>query len=216
MKSIQEGERTNDAGHTRIANYSRHSAFHIWPKRLKNIASGLGDAIKGFRKAVTDDKKESDASSFNNVLDEKVIDGSEVESKAKPRRQRIPSSSGDDLIRAMFPDFGGLELLLILVVSLLVLGPEKLPEAARSLAKFLAKWRLTFNRIKRDVETEIGMEDIRRELHNEEVMREIGRIEAEVSEIDKLEITKCLRMNPQKKTTPPRGPKTKNHRKRRF
>ena len=43
----------------------------------------------------------------------------------------------------MFPDFGGLELLLILVVSLLVLGPEKLPEAARSLAKFLAKWRLT-------------------------------------------------------------------------
>ena len=85
----------------------------------------------------------------------------------------------------MFPDFGGLELLLILVVSLLVLGPEKLPEAARSLAKFLAKWRLTFNRIKTDVETEIGMEDIRRELHNEEVMREISRIEAEVSEIDK-------------------------------
>ena len=58
----------------------------------------------------------------------------------------------------MFPDFGGLELLLILVVSLLVLGPEKLPEAARSLAKFLAKWRLTFNRIKTDVETEIGMD----------------------------------------------------------
>ena len=85
----------------------------------------------------------------------------------------------------MFPDFGGLELLLILVVSLLVLGPERLPEAARSLAKFLSKWRLAFNRIKTDIETEIGMEDIRRELHNEEVMREIGRIEAEVSEIDK-------------------------------
>ena len=76
-------------------------------------------------------------------------------------------------------------MLLILVVSLLVLGPEKLPEAARSLAKFLAKWSLTFNRIKTDVETEIGMEDIRRELHNEEVMREIGRIEAEVSDINK-------------------------------
>ena len=75
-------------------------------------------------------------------------------------------------------------MLLILVVSLLVLGPEKLPEAARSLAKFLAKWRHAFNRIKTDIETEIGMEDIRRELHNEEVMREIGRIEAEVSEID--------------------------------
>ena len=86
----------------------------------------------------------------------------------------------------MFPDFGGLELLLILVVSLLVLGPERLPEAARSLAKFLAKWRLAFNRIKTDIETEIGMEDIRRELHNDEVKKEIGRIEAEVSERDKV------------------------------
>ena len=76
-------------------------------------------------------------------------------------------------------------MLLILVVCLLVLGPKRLPEAARSLAKFLAKWRISFNKIKTDIETEIGMEDIRRELHNEEVMKEIGRIEAEVSEIDK-------------------------------
>ena len=60
--------------------------FIFGPKRLKNIASGLGDAIKGFRKAVTDDKKESDASSFNNVLDEKVIDGSEVEPKSDTQK----------------------------------------------------------------------------------------------------------------------------------
>ncbi len=56
------------------------------PKRLKNIASGLGDAIKGFRSAVTDDKKESDAFSPNNVLDEKVIDSSEVESKSETQK----------------------------------------------------------------------------------------------------------------------------------
>ena len=60
--------------------------FIFGPKRLKNIASGLGDAIKGFRKAVTDEKKESDASSFNNVLDEKVIDGSEVECKSDTQK----------------------------------------------------------------------------------------------------------------------------------
>ena len=60
--------------------------FIFGPKRLKNIASGLGDAIKGFRKAVTDDKKESDPSSFNNVLDEKVIDGSEVQSKSETQK----------------------------------------------------------------------------------------------------------------------------------
>ena len=60
--------------------------FIFGPKRLKNIASGLGDAIKGFRKAVTDDKKDSDASSFNNVLDEKVIDTSDVESKSESQK----------------------------------------------------------------------------------------------------------------------------------
>ena len=60
--------------------------FIFGPKRLKNIASGLGDAIKGFRKAVTDDKKEPDASGFNNVLDEKGIDSSEVESKSEAQK----------------------------------------------------------------------------------------------------------------------------------
>ena len=62
--------------------------FIFGPKRLKNIASGLGDAIKGFRKAVTDDKKDSDASSFNNVLDEKVIDGSEVEPRSDTQKTK--------------------------------------------------------------------------------------------------------------------------------
>ena len=60
--------------------------FIFGPKRLKNIASGLGDAIKGFRKAVTDEKKESDASSFNNVLDEKVIDTSDLESQSETQK----------------------------------------------------------------------------------------------------------------------------------
>ena len=60
--------------------------FIFGPKRLKNIASGLGDAIKGFRKAVRDDKKESVASSFNDVLDEKVIETSDVESKSESQK----------------------------------------------------------------------------------------------------------------------------------
>ena len=32
----------------------------------------------------------------------------------------------------MFPDFGSLEILLIVVVTLLVIGPEKLPETLRT------------------------------------------------------------------------------------
>jgi sec-independent protein translocase protein TatA len=37
------------------------------PKRLKSLGSDLGSAIKGFRKAVTDDEKKAD--------DDRVIEG---------------------------------------------------------------------------------------------------------------------------------------------
>ena len=40
------------------------------PKRLKSLGSDLGSAIKGFRKAVTDDEKSKDTSP-----DPKVIEG---------------------------------------------------------------------------------------------------------------------------------------------
>ena len=40
------------------------------PKRLKNIGSDLGSAIKGFRKAVSDDDPKAEAG-----IDPKVIEG---------------------------------------------------------------------------------------------------------------------------------------------
>jgi sec-independent protein translocase protein TatA len=39
------------------------------PKRLKSIGSDLGNAIKGFRKAVTDDEKKESLSTDANVID---------------------------------------------------------------------------------------------------------------------------------------------------
>ncbi len=42
------------------------------PKRLKTIGSDLGNAIKGFRKAVTDDEKEAEAPVDPNVIEGKA------------------------------------------------------------------------------------------------------------------------------------------------
>ena len=39
----------------------------------------------------------------------------------------------------MFPDFGSLEILLIVVVTLLVIGPEKLPETLRALGLWFGR-----------------------------------------------------------------------------
>ena len=75
---------------------------------------------------------------------------------------------------------GELELLLIVVVALVVIGPERLPEALRTLGLWLGRLRRSFTSIKSEIEKEIGMDEIRRQLHNEQVMAEMKRIEAEV------------------------------------
>ena len=80
----------------------------------------------------------------------------------------------------MFPDFGSLELLLILVVTLLVIGPEKLPDTLRELGLWFGRLSRSFQSVKSEIEKEIGMDDVRRQLHNEAVMQEMKRIEDEV------------------------------------
>lgn len=77
-------------------------------------------------------------------------------------------------------DIGGLELLLIAVVALLVIGPERMPEALRTLGLWLGRLRRSFTSVKNEIEKEIGMDEVRRQLHNESVMEQMKRIEEEV------------------------------------
>ncbi len=77
-------------------------------------------------------------------------------------------------------DIGGLELMLIAIVGLLVLGPERLPETLRMLGLWLGRLRRSFTSVKAEIEKEIGMDEVRRQLHNEAVMEEMKRIEQEV------------------------------------
>ena len=73
-------------------------------------------------------------------------------------------------------DIGFSELLLIGVVALLVLGPERLPGAARVAGLWLGRIKRGFNSIKEDVERELGADDIRRELRNEEILEKERKI----------------------------------------
>lgn len=65
---------------------------------------------------------------------------------------------------------GFFEILVIGVVGLLILGPEKLPGALRTMALWIGRFRRSFDDIKRDIEKEIGADDIRRQLRNEAIM----------------------------------------------
>ena len=63
-------------------------------------------------------------------------------------------------------DIGFAELILIGVVGLLVIGPERLPGAIRTASLWLNRIKRSFNDIKREVQ---------QELHNDEVMAELRR-----------------------------------------
>jgi sec-independent protein translocase protein TatB len=62
------------------------------------------------------------------------------------------------------------ELLLVGLVALLVLGPERLPGAARTAGLWVGRLKRSFNAIKAEVEREIGADEIRRQLHNEHIL----------------------------------------------
>ena len=67
-------------------------------------------------------------------------------------------------------DIGFTELLLIGVVALVVLGPERLPGAVRTAGLWIGRIKRSFSAIKAEVEREIGADEIRRQLHNEQIL----------------------------------------------
>lgn len=70
-------------------------------------------------------------------------------------------------------DIGFSEILLCAVVALLVLGPDKLPGAVRTASLWIGRFRRAFNDVRSEIEREIGADDIRRQLHNEQVMKKL-------------------------------------------
>ena len=70
-------------------------------------------------------------------------------------------------------DMGFPELLLVGIVALLVIGPKELPQAIRTLSLWIGRLRRSFANIRREIEKEIGADEIRQQLHNEEILREL-------------------------------------------
>ena len=70
-------------------------------------------------------------------------------------------------------DIGFAELLLIGVVGLLVVGPEQLPGAVRTVMAWVNRFRRSFDQIRTEV---------RRELHNDEIMQ---KLKAESQELER-------------------------------
>lgn len=79
-------------------------------------------------------------------------------------------------------DIGFTEILVIATITLIVIGPERLPETVRAMSIWIGRFKRSLRETRREIEQQIGADDIRRELHNEEVMRSLEKIRTDVSE----------------------------------
>jgi len=75
-------------------------------------------------------------------------------------------------------DIGFSELLLFGVIALIVLGPEKLPQAARTAGQWYAKIRRTVSTLQSEIEAELDLAETRQQMQKE--MAKIRETEAQM------------------------------------
>ncbi|MCB1667976.1 MAG: Sec-independent protein translocase protein TatB [Porticoccaceae bacterium] len=82
-------------------------------------------------------------------------------------------------------DIGFFELLLIAVVGLLVIGPKRLPEAIRTVGLLVGRLKRTLGAARQEFEKEFGVDEVRRQLHNEDIMRQFGESKQAITDLNK-------------------------------
>ena len=70
-------------------------------------------------------------------------------------------------------DIGFFELLLILLVGLVVLGPKRLPEAIKSISRSLLWIKKQVNRSKQEMGKAFGLNEIYQDSRNEEILKDL-------------------------------------------
>ncbi len=87
-------------------------------------------------------------------------------------------------------DIGFWELTIIAVVALLVLGPERLPRAARTAGLWINKARRTVAIMKAEIERELDMEEVKKVVGQDTVesLEEFKREVEEATTLDKDEL----------------------------
>jgi sec-independent protein translocase protein TatB len=76
-------------------------------------------------------------------------------------------------------DVSLIELAVIALVALLVLGPEKLPRAARTVGLYVRKARQSWYSVRADIERELAADELKRSMkQTEQSIRDTARLAA--------------------------------------
>jgi len=70
-------------------------------------------------------------------------------------------------------DIGFSEIVVCAIVALVVIGPERMPEAVRTVGLWIGRFKRSLRETRSEIERQIGVDDIRRQLHNEDIMRSL-------------------------------------------
>lgn len=70
---------------------------------------------------------------------------------------------------------GFLEILIILIFGLLIIGPRRLPVVIKTTIKIYKKIENKFNAFKKDIEEDIGADEIKKDVFNELRMEELEK-----------------------------------------
>lgn len=73
-------------------------------------------------------------------------------------------------------DIGFLELAIIAVVGLIVIGPERLPEVARTVGTWVGRFRRFVSNVKSDIDRELRQEELRKALERDAGLDELKQI----------------------------------------
>lgn len=79
-------------------------------------------------------------------------------------------------------DIGFLELLVIGVLGLLVLGPERLPGAIKTVSYWVTRIRRSFQQVKLELEREVDISELKRQIHNDSIMDELAKAKGDIDE----------------------------------
>ncbi|MFK8013595.1 MAG: Sec-independent protein translocase protein TatB [Marinicellaceae bacterium] len=79
-------------------------------------------------------------------------------------------------------DVGFSELFMIMVISLIVIGPERLPGVAKKIGKYIGKAKRTFENVKREVQSELETEELNKRLAENNILKDTKKDLNEISE----------------------------------
>ncbi len=77
---------------------------------------------------------------------------------------------------------GFLEILIIFIFGLIIIGPKRLPEVSKTIIKFYKRIENKFVGFKKDIEDDIGADELKKDVFNELRMEELEKNKEPIDE----------------------------------